>query len=198
MSYKGRIEVTAPVLEPVTLAQAKEHLREDGDAQDAVINGMIPAARRLVEARSWRALITQTWDFTFRRFPTGREMYVPMSPVSSITSVTYRDTDNATQTLSSANYLTDFSEEPAVIRLLEGQTWPDTYFNRPSAVVIRAVVGYGAATTDVPENFIQAMNLAIGHWYSHRDSVIVGEISKKIEEGIDTLIDIDHIRPMVA
>lgn len=194
----GRSLVSGPSVEPISLAEAKLHLREDGGGQDDLIEDvLIPAARRWVEDYTWRALITQTWDFTFRRFPSGREIPVPLAPLQSVTSVTYFDTDNASQTVSSSDYIVDTSEEPGSIHLLETASWPSTY-TRPSAVTVRAVVGFGAAGTAVPETYLQAMRLLLGTWYENRESVLVGKVSRQLEDALKSLIGQGSLRARVG
>lgn len=192
MRPEGRGIVSAPTIEPMTLAQAKSELRETGDGQNSHIEDvLIPAARRWVEKRTWRALITQTWDFTWRRFPTGRELTLPLPPLQSITSVTYYDTDNASQTLASSAYIVDTTEEPGVVRLLETETWPDTYFARPSAVTVRAVVGFGATAALVPEQYRQAMHVLIRALY---DGIDLADVAVTV----DALLGVDHARAMIG
>lgn len=194
---QGRTLVTAPAVEPITLTEAKEHLREDGVGQDSLIEDvLIPAARQYVEKRTWRALITQTWDFTWYRFPIGPGLGLSLPPLQSVTSVTYYDTDNALQTFASSNYIVDTSMEPGTIRLLEGVSWPDTYA-RPSAVIVRAVVGYGVAA-DVPAQYKHAMNLLVGHWYANREGVVTGTVSTRVQDTVDALMELDHARAMIG
>jgi peptide/nickel transport system permease protein len=51
---------TAPASEPITLTEAKAHLRVDFDDDDTLITAMIAAARGYVEEHCNRALLTQT------------------------------------------------------------------------------------------------------------------------------------------
>jgi hypothetical protein len=62
---------TAPTGEPVTLAEAKAHLREDlvDVANDALITNLIVAARMHAENVCRRAFITQKWDLYLDAFP---------------------------------------------------------------------------------------------------------------------------------
>ena len=51
---------SAPAIEPVTLSEAKLHLRVDGNDDDTLIQGLIQTARVDVETISLHKLITQT------------------------------------------------------------------------------------------------------------------------------------------
>ncbi|NDA93971.1 MAG: hypothetical protein EBX90_11955, partial [Betaproteobacteria bacterium] len=58
-----------PATEPLSLEEVKEHLRIDSSAEDALLQMYIEAARKVCEHNTARALITQTWETTFDRFP---------------------------------------------------------------------------------------------------------------------------------
>lgn len=63
--------VSGPASEPVTLAEAKLHLRvETGMTDDdTLISALIVAARQVAETITRRALITQTWRLVLDQFP---------------------------------------------------------------------------------------------------------------------------------
>lgn len=61
--------LTPPTSEPVTLAEAKTHLRVDINDDDALITGLIASARQSAEQICRRALISQQWKVTMDRFP---------------------------------------------------------------------------------------------------------------------------------
>ena len=63
--------ITPPDEEPVSLLEARQHLRlDDGDTtQDSAIAMMITAARLQAEYITRRALITQKWRLTLDQFP---------------------------------------------------------------------------------------------------------------------------------
>jgi len=61
--------VTPPAVEPVTLDEAKAHLRLDSNEDDTYVSALIAAARERVELFLRRALITQTFEFTLDGFP---------------------------------------------------------------------------------------------------------------------------------
>ena len=139
--------VTAPVGEPVSIEEAKTHLGYDATDREAELHRMIIAARRRAEQATERAFFTQTWDLRLDYFPLVIELRKP--PIISVTSVTYVDVDNATQTFDDAKYNVDIYGEPGRIVLDDGQTWPTTR-HEVNAVTVRFVAGYGTAAGSVP------------------------------------------------
>ena len=53
--------ITPPAAEPVSLAEAKHHLRVDFDEDDALIQALICAARQSAEMLTQRQLVTARW-----------------------------------------------------------------------------------------------------------------------------------------
>lgn len=160
--------ITAPATEPVTLAEAKLHLRVDASDEDTLITSLISVARHECENRTGRALITQTWELTRDCF--ADEMELPQPPLQSVSSVKYFDTSEVEQTLASSVYRVDSYSQPGRVTLAYEETWPDIALEYPNAVAIRYVAGYGAAASSVPPPLKQWMLLHIGHWYANREA----------------------------
>lgn len=163
--------VTAPATEPVSLQEAKDHLRISGTSEDTLITSLIESARIQVENYLNRALITQTWDVFYDEWK--NEMLLPYPPVQSVTSVKYYDLDGAEQTLSASNYWSVTQSDPGSIVRKYETTWPELQYGRPSAIVVRIVVGYGAAD-DVPEPIKHGIKILLTDLYEQRGSVVVG------------------------
>lgn len=165
--------ITPPAVLPVTAADAdgiRAHSRIDTADEDGLLDAYIAAATQYVDGPAGvlgRALITQTWRQDFRMFGLLR---LPLAPVQSITSVTYWDGDNASQTLSSDTYVLREDAAGAYVDLAPDQSWPAAYY-RPDAVSVTFVAGYGDAATDVPEPIRQAIRMMVAHWYEHREAV---------------------------
>ncbi len=167
--------VTAPATEPLTLAEAKSHLKSDVTDEDALIDGLIRSAREYVETFTHRALITQTWDLRLEGFPSSFEasaIWLPKPPLVSVTSISYVDTAGATQTWASSNYTVDAPAGPWARMGRIVPAW-SIYFpvtrSVPNAVTVRFVAGYGAATA-VPSSMKSAMKLLIGNWWANREA----------------------------
>ena len=84
-----------------------------------------------------------------------------------MTAVKYYDVDGVLQTDTLSNYEVFGTGSATTIWPKSGQNWPVTQ-DRPDAIKVEYVVGYGDATTDVPETIRHAMMLMVGHWYDNR------------------------------
>lgn len=164
--------VSYPEAPVVTVADMKAHLRIDTDDEDTLIGDYITAATDMVDAEFGelgRALITQRWQLTMPKFPADGHVDLPIPPVQQVFSITYYDTDNVQQTLSTDVYRLTLNTDMAYLDLVAGQTWPATY-DRADAVAIQYDTGFGDAGTDVPEGIRQAIRMMVAHWYEHREA----------------------------
>lgn len=183
--------LTAPATEPLTLREAKLHLRVTGDDENDYITDLILAARQTAETFTHRALITQSYTLTLDGFPCGyaAAIVLPKPPLRSITSIQYVDTNGDTQTWSSALYQVDAPSGPwaRVGRVMPAyqQIYP---INRTqmNAVTITFAAGYGEAK-DVPAPFRHAIRLWIAHWYRNRESVSAVR-GTDLPDGVDRLL----------
>lgn len=182
--------ITPPASEPLTLAEARQHLRnEDQSYDDAYINLLIKAARVRAENDTGLSFQTQTFDLFLDAFPLEdpRGIVVPGSPVQSVTSITYTDTDGAEQTLDASKYRVDSKSTPARITPAYSETWPATR-QETNAITVRIVAGFGIASTTIPEDLTTAIRLLLAHWYENREAVIIGTITATVPLGYDYLI----------
>lgn len=175
MGYKL---VTAPEVEPVSLVEAKAHLRVDYDLNDddPLIAGLIVAARQWCEQYTRRAFITQEWRATFDKF--GDKMPLAWPTVQSVTDIKYRAndgtvSDGGSPPLSALDvmvYVTSADDVSARVMLRDGAAWAGTAIH-PDAVEVTYEAGYGDTPDDVPMAIRQAILLLVGTWYEFRESV---------------------------
>lgn len=173
--------VSAPTAEPVSLTQAKAHLRVDHSDDDAAIAGMVKAARAHVEAACAVRFSART-GVTFKCDGFSDLARLPEAPVSSITSIAYIDTDGASQTLSSNVYELRADGIDAGIVLKINQSWPAIQVG--SRITVTAAIGYAT----VPEDIYHAMLMLIAHWYENRSTVAVGESGMELPFAVNALI----------
>ena len=178
--------VTPPAEEPVSLAEAKQHLRVDGGDDDLLIGSLISAARQAAETKTGRQLITARWKLVLDAFPgpslmqsaTGASFSLPghaillaKCPVQSVVSIEYMDMNGATQVMPADDYVLDVACEPARITPVFGKTWPPT-LPQMGAVSVTFDAGYGAASS-VPEGLKSWIKLRVGSLYGHREEMSV-------------------------
>lgn len=159
--------ITAPTAEPVTLAEAKAHLRVTHDDEDALIGTLIVAARQALDGKDGilgRALVTQSWVMTLDAFPSGR-ITIPLPPLQQIDGVEYKDPAGVWQVVPDTDYQLDIDSEPGVLAPVT--VWPETA-DVMGAVRILFTAGYGDAE-DVPAGLKAAMLLHIGDLFANRE-----------------------------
>jgi uncharacterized phiE125 gp8 family phage protein len=163
------VRTVAPTEDPITLAEAKAHVRVDHNDDDSLITALIAAATNHLDGYTGilgRALITQTWRQDFAAF--APKIRLALRPVASVASVTYFDGDNTSQTLSASIYGLFEDGAGPYIALDPDQTWPGSY-RRVDGVSVTYVAGEAAAA--VPKGIKQAILLLVGHWYANREAV---------------------------
>ncbi len=151
---------TAPAAMPVTLQEAKDHLRVDFSTDDTRITRLIATATAMLDAPSGLlggCIVTQSWRMTLRAFPHVIE--IPFHPLQSVDSVQYLDASGTLQTLSSSLY-TVVGERHALIIPALGTCWPSTQ-DVPEAVKVTFTAGYDVGgsplVNDVPEPIKEAV-----------------------------------------
>jgi len=195
VQYRSLTRQTAPAVEPVTLAEAKAHLRVDTSDDDAYIGTLITAAREWCEQYLDRTLVHTQWVMRFDKFPdSGIEpVELPRPPMvasgtATAVTVTFTQEAGPTSTYSTAEYRVDRNATPGAILPIYGSTWTP-HRQDDNAISVTWWAGYGASGTSVPAAIRHAILMLVGHWYEIRGAVLTGTISKEIEYGVQSLLD---------
>lgn len=199
---------SAPAVEPVTVAQAKRHLRVDWPDDDEYIADLISTAREWVESRTSRALITQSlqgvWFLPKSPESKIRGLYAELGmeltfwlprstpgTVSVATAEIEKDLD-VWQTLTlTSDYVVDADNDPVRVWLRASAIsyWAPTgaliNFMGVYAPRIRIAysTGYGATRDAVPHTFRRAILNAVAYLYEFRDE----SIPDAILDGLDAV-----------
>lgn len=181
--------ITAPAVEPVSLAEAKDHMRVVEADEDGYIGTLVAAVRSHVEEETSRALITQTWTRWIDRFPFGHmeQILLPRPPLQSVTQIVVT-TDTGDVVVDTSVYNVDTHSLPGRVTLAPGGEWP-VPADQPNAVAIEYVAGYGATAGDVPEDLRHAIKLGVSQLYEHREPEIVGTVVARLTKSMDWLLD---------
>ena len=182
-----RVSVSSvPATEPVTTAEAKTHLNIDVSDHDTYIGTLVTAARKWVEGKIGRKLVTQTLISTYDQREFILPLTLPYGPVQSISSVqVYDDENDEWDTVASTAYY-QAGDVLAEAEDTAATTWPTADRTRDSFRVTY-VAGYGAAAA-VPEEIKQAIFLLVGAMFEDRLPYVTGTTLNKLPLGWDELL----------
>ncbi len=203
--------VTEPESEPLAPGEVQQHLLTEGCScagEEAQKNALITVARQHVEQYTQRVLLETVMRLSLDQYPLGnrwgscgdiewyrgssslnrdRIIYLTRGPIQSVESITYVDTNGATQTLATSKYQTDLISTPSRIAEAYNESWPDTRTEALNAVVVNFTAGYADAAS-VPAPFKHAMLLLVGHYWQNREAAIAGQLYD-IPFGVRCLLD---------
>lgn len=177
---------TAASTFPVSLTEAKSHLKIDTTADDTYITAIIKAATQLSEEYTNRFFINTTVKQFASNFQEIETLF--KSKVNAVTHVKYYDSNNTLQILAPSVYSKQLEYEPAQIQLAHNKSYPNIT-KRNDAVEVEYTVGYGNSASDVPEIIKQAILLTIGNFYQNRNSVVIGRIATELPQNVKWLLD---------
>lgn len=190
--------ITAPASEPVTIEEAKAHLRVDHGDDDTLIEALQKAARFHAEKFLGRALVSQTWDYYADAFPaTGKPIELPLPPCIGVDGVFYTNADGS-ETEVTSGFVVDTASEPARVYMSGSAAWPTPGINALNAVRVRFRAGYvdeslSPPVGEVPEDIKAAIKLTLGTLYEHRETVIIGQTAVQLPWAAEQLLRFHRI-----
>ena len=172
-----------PAVEPVTLAEAKAHLR----AEDTLIASLIITSRLHIEAALGLALVTQSWSYFIDAWPRGPQLSLPLRPVQSIGAVKLYAADETVTILPADTYFLDGAATPARLVRQGSLAWPKPG-RTASGIEIAIIAGYGNSAVFVPAPIRQAILLLVAHWHEHREPVAIGQANASVPSTVSDLL----------
>lgn len=175
------VRTSAPAATPVSLTEAKMHLRVDHSTEDALITMLIEAAVTYLDGYSGvlgRAMVTQTWRQDFDAF--GHCLRLPLL-AASIVSVKWLDADGDEHTIEADDYSLITDALGSYVQFVAGFAFPSDV----ALVQVTFTAGYGNASA-VPAALKAAILLLVGHWYQNREAV--GEATQEPPLAVSALI----------
>lgn len=149
--------------EPVSIDEARKHLRVDGTADDVLIAEKIAAAREWVE--DYTGLLLTRREVTERIGSLSARTELRAWPVAEAAPlvITYRDRSGTEQTISDAALRT--GTRPALIYPAAGSYWPSA---AASGIEVTFTAGF-AAPEDIPAKLKQAVLVMLTGFYEDRE-----------------------------
>ena len=194
MQYRSLTRQTSPAVEPVTVAEAKAHLRVDVSDDDTYIGTLITAAREWCEQYLDRTLVNTQWVMRFDSFPPDgtQDIELPRQPMSmagttTAVSLTFTSETGGTQAYSTNSFRVDRNATPGAVKTLYGQTWPPHLMD-DNAVSVTWWAGYGSAGSSVPAAVRHAILMLVGILYEKRAAAESGSLNE-VPFGVKSLLD---------
>jgi len=182
--------VTPPAESPVSLSEAKAHLRLEESVDDAYITTLIDSARVYVEKACDRGLVLQTVELLGPPLCGDEELSLPGGALADTPQlqVQYLDANSVLQTLDAAKYYTvsGGDSRPADLHLIYPNLWPQMA-PRFDAVKVQYRVGWANAAA-VPAPLRHAVLLLLSELYEYRTPEVTGTIVTKLGFSLDALM----------
>jgi uncharacterized phiE125 gp8 family phage protein len=190
--------IRPPAFEPISLEQARQHLRVDvypgspgGHPDDDLITRAIVAARERAEEITRRALVEQglrlvaagwyrdSWQRTYRH----GSIDLLRPPLISVDQVSYYDDANVLRVVDPSHYFMEETQPVQRVRWAGAFDYPCVYA-RDDAVRVDYTAGYAGyaspvidqeqAASGIPASIINGMLLLVGDMYENREATLVG------------------------
>jgi uncharacterized phiE125 gp8 family phage protein len=157
------IQTTPPATEPVSLAEARAHLRVPHNDDDAYISTLIKTARQSIEAQTGLGLVSQGWSVFLDDWPEQGAIELPLAPVLDVIDIKVHGDDDSFAIIDPAHYYSDNISRPARIILRGSRNWaaPGRVAN---GIEILLTIGF----VIVPEPLREAVLQLVGHWHERR------------------------------
>jgi uncharacterized phiE125 gp8 family phage protein len=184
------IRTAGPAVVPVSLADAKLHLRVDGDDEDILVEALLDAAVQYLDGWSGilgRCLISQQWRVSLSAWP-GCPLRLPFPGISAV-SVGYRDSAGVEQSVDDTLYQTYDDARGTVLAFRAAFSAPSLQDERADAVTLTFTAGYGDGPQDIPAPIRAAILLLVGHWYQNREAVNVGSPVTELPFAVRSLVE---------
>lgn len=157
-------EITAPSVEPVTLAEARAWCRVDSTDDDAILTLLIQAMREYAENITGRVFVQRSLQLSLPCF-TEFTIELPRPPLVSVTSVKYYDVAGVLQTIDPSDYEVNTEREPGQVKPAYGETWA---YTRSVFNAVQIVYQAGYAPTGSPTDYRENIPASLKLWMHAR------------------------------
>ena len=155
--------------------------------KDILLASFLLTSRLHIETALSLALITQSWQLRLDRWPSGREVALPLSPLRSVDAIRLKDASGNSRDVPSDRYLLDLTSRPA--RIIWNNLTPPEPIAAANGIEIDLTAGFGADGESVPAPLKHAILMLAAHWYEHRNPNDIGTDGVRIPDAVSSLIN---------
>lgn len=179
------IVITSPTSEPITTAEARQHLRidtlDDGaenEAQENELTRFIKAARYYLEQSTGRTFHEQTLEWVMDRWPQDYVDLPRATPLIAISSLKWKDTAGTETTVDPSNYIADTDSTPGRLVRAYGVSWPSTtlFPSNPIRIRYRAGLATTSPVSEIGDEVKTAMLLLVAGMWENRETETVTDM----------------------
>ena len=194
-------DTTADIVEPISLAEAKAHLRIDQTHDDAYITALISMVRESVEISTRRTLVQGFTNYTagYDRYPLHHsKLRIPLPPTIEILSLGFYDVENNSNTVFTGGTLPSEAiaeiegSGSAFLAMEANHGYESLSRERIAPVLVTFKAGY--QDVSIPAALKQAMYLLLSHYYDTREMVAFNRNPVSIPRSVEFLINQYKIR----
>ncbi|QEL13877.1 head-tail connector protein [Limnoglobus roseus] len=154
------IDITTPGLSPVSLDSLKTFLRMNltSTAEDELLTEWLETATELLSEATGYVPTATGFTLTLTEWPTDGVFCVPRRPITSLTGITYRDSDS-----------NEIDMSDAYVQLSSGRV--QLRHAKPEGDMDKITVEFTAGdVTTCPAKFLTVVKLLASHYYSNREA----------------------------
>lgn len=177
--------ILPPAGEPLSLTEAKAHLRLDTVDEDDLVTALIVAARQIVEKATGLALLTQTWRIIADSWPAPLQVKLPLRPFASLAAIRVYDAANVATVLAAATYFVDAQPYAARVQFANSPPMPGRAI---AGIELDVVAGFGATAASVPEPLRLALRMLVAHWFEARGDAAGDASPRQIPVVVEALL----------
>lgn len=178
------IELTPPVVEPLTLVEIRAHLRLDGEEEDGLLLALATVAREHLERETGLVLAERNFRLCLDDWPADGIVTIARGPVRTVASVTVYDGEGEPQAVDLDGHLLDGEARPARL-WLRAVPEPGRSMN---GIEVEFSAGFGESGADVPQTLKRAMLLHVAAMFAVRGVVAPDAQPAVMPPGYDRLI----------
>ena len=176
--------LTGPVLEPLSVSDAKAFLRVEHDDDDTIIAALIAAARNHVEALTRLGLINQTWRIVLDGWPEQGRIKPRLGPLRSLAAARVYNELGVASSIDTGRFVVDTASST-----IAAPGWSLPVPGRAVAgIELDVNIGFGAAAADVLQILLQAIRMLVAHWYENRSLVSIGQSVAMMPPSVNAMI----------
>lgn len=150
----------------VSVADAKTYCRVTHSEHDTLIEQHIESATKMIEQRANLCICPQTWRLSLSDSEVVEKIFIYKFPILGFSSITYYDSDNASQSLtnSQGDYISFIDGRPGSLIFAD----VPTVYEREDAMKITFLAGFDSIPNDIKE----AIYMTVYRMYNHPDDPI--------------------------